>query len=342
MGVNLTPIMKWQNLDLRDLTGRSLAVDANNALHQFLSITRMADGSPFTDPSGNTTSHLIGLLFRSTKLISDYAIRLIFIFDGEPPNLKRRKIEKRRATRRKAELERTQALEQGDLRTAFSKAVMTGRLTRGMIDDAKQLLRLLGIPYLQAPGEAEAQAAYMAAKGYVWAANSQDYDSLLFGTPRLVRYVTIHGKEYLPSKGISRPLRPQLIESERLLSQLNISREKLIDIAILVGTDFNEGISGIGPKTALKLIQRYESIESLPKEIRNKVPNNFHEIRRTFLNPPINNNFSLNFGSIKEKELYEFLCGQKNFSKERVVIAIKRMRKFEAQSNLLRWAERRQ
>lgn len=96
MGVNLTPIMKWRDLTLKDLTGKSLAVDANNALHQFLSITRMADGSPFTDASGSITSRLIGLLFRSTRLVSDYAMRLIFVFDGEPLHLKRREIERRR------------------------------------------------------------------------------------------------------------------------------------------------------------------------------------------------------------------------------------------------------
>jgi len=341
MGVNLTPIIKWRNLTLKDLSGRILAVDANNAMHQFLSITRMPDGSPFTDPSGTVTSHLIGLLFRSTRLISDFSIRLAFIFDGQPPGLKRLEIEKRKAARERAETERDEALRKGDLHTAFSRAVMTGRLTRKMIDDAKQLLRYLGIPYVQAPGEAEAQAAYMAAKGRVWAANSQDYDSILFGAPRLVRYVTIQGKEYLPSKGTSRPLKPQLIEAEDLMSTLGLSREQLIDTAILVGTDFNKGITGIGPKTALRLLQKHGAIENLPEEIRSRASDKFRETREIFLNPSVTDQFSIASGPLQEKELYEFLCNQKNFAKRKVAIAIGRMMRAHAQSNLLQWAERR-
>lgn len=339
MGVNLTPIIKWQRLTLKDLTGKTLAVDANNVLYQFLSITRMTDGSPFTDHLGNTTSHLIGLLFCSARLISDYSIRLVFIFDGRPPELKRHEIEKRQEIRDRAELQRIEALKRGDLRTAFSKAVSASRLSREMIDDAKQLLHLLGIPCVQAPSEAEAQAAYMTARGHVWATNSQDYDSLLFGAPRLVRYVTIRGKEYLPGKGVSRPLRPELIETKDLLSCLHLSREQLIDLAILVGTDFNKGVDGVGPKTALRLIREYGSIENLPERVRCKTPEDVREIRNTFINPPTTTDYSIELQPLEERELYHFLCDVKNFSRQRVTTAIERMRKFTAQSNLLRWTE---
>jgi flap endonuclease-1 len=340
MGVNLTPIIKKQMLTLKDLAGKSLAIDANNALHQFLSITRMADGSPFTDGQGNVTSHLIGLLFRSTRLISEFAVRPIYVFDGEPPALKRREIEKRRAVRAKAESEMAEALRRGDLHTAFSKAVMTGRLTREMIDDAKRLLHLLGIPYVQAPSEAEAQAAHMASHGHVWAANSQDYDSILFGTPRLIRYVTIQGKEYLPSKGKTRPLKPELIELEDLLASLGVSREQIVDIAILIGTDFNEGVRGIGPKTALKLIREHGSIENLPDNTRSRVSEDFRKVREVFLNPQVTLDFSTRFGPLREKELCDFLCLQKSFSRNRVELAVERMRKSNTQSILLQWTER--
>jgi len=339
MGVNLTPIISRHALSLKDLTGKSLAVDGNNALHQFLSITRKADGSPFTDIHGNITSHLIGLMFRSSRLMSEYAMRLIFVFDGEPPALKLREIERRRAIRNKAEKELAEALRRQDLRTAFSKAVMTGRLTKEMINDAKQLLHLLGIPYVQAPGEAEAQAAYLAAQGHVWATNSQDYDSLLFGTPRLVRYVTIQGREYLPSKGVARRVEPELIETEDLLANRGISREQLIDVAILVGTDFNEGVRGIGPKTSLKLVREYGSIENLPEIIKSKVSTNYEEIRRIFLNPPVTTSFSTTLHPIRERELYDFLCRQRVFSRDRVDRVIGRMKKLEVQSNLFRWVE---
>jgi len=339
MGVNLTPIIDRHILSLKDLTGRSLAVDGNNALHQFLSITRRPDGSPFTDPHGNITSHLIGLMFRSSRLMSEYAMRLVFVFDGEPPALKLPEIEKRRAIRDRAEKEFAEALRRKDMQTAFSKAVMTGRLTKEMISDAKQLLSLLGIPYVQAPSEAEAQAAHMAAQGHVWATNSQDYDSLLFGTPRLLRYVTIHGREYLPSKGIARRLEPELIEAEDLLTNLSVSREQLIDIAILVGTDFNKGIRGTGPKTALKLIREYASIENLPWDVRSKVSGNYEAIRKIFLNPPVTSSFSTALHPVREGELYDFLCRQRGFSRNRVDTVVERMKKLDTQPNLFRWVE---
>jgi len=339
MGVNLTPIVSRHILSLKELTGKSLAVDGNNALHQFLSITRKPDGSPFTDPHGNITSHLIGLMFRSSRLMSEYAMRLIFVFDGEPPALKRPEIERRRAIRDRAEKELAEALKRKDMQTAFSKAVMTGRLTKEMISDAKQLLYLLGIPCVQAPSEAEAQAAYMTAQGHVWAANSQDYDSLLFGTPRLVRYVTIQGREYLPSRGMARRLEPELIEAEDVLASLSVSREQLIDIAILVGTDFNKGVRGVGPKTALKLMREYGSIENLPEGIRRKVSENCEEIRRIFLNPPVTSSFSTVFHPVREGELYDFLCRQRGFSRNRVDTVVERMKKLETQPNLLRWVE---
>jgi flap endonuclease-1 len=209
-----------------------------------------------------------------------------------------------------------------------------------MIQDAKKLLALLGIPYVQAPSEAEAQAAYMAMKGDVWASSTKDYDSLLFGTPRLVRYLTIYGKEYLPSKGVSRPLKPELIILEEFLSKRNISRVQLIDLAILMGTDFNKGVKGIGPKTALKLIKEYKSIESLPKDIQAKINDNYEEVRNLFLKPDVTLNYNITFNQLRESDIFAFLCDEKGFSRERVEKAINRMkRSFEnmKQSNLGEW-----
>ncbi|MCD6240643.1 flap endonuclease-1, partial [Candidatus Bathyarchaeota archaeon] len=257
MGVYLTPIIVKHVLRLEDLKGKSFAVDANNYLYQFLALVRLPDGTPLRDSEGHVTSHLAGLMFRTTRLLYEYKIDLVFVFDGEPPSLKMAEISKRRELRDKAYEEWIRALQQGDLASAFSKAIVTSRLTSEMIEDAKRLLDLLGIPYVQAPSEAEAQAAYMALKGDVWAASSKDYDSLLFGAPRLLRYLTITGKEYLPSKGTFRPLYPELIELNEFLSKHGISHEQLVDLAILIGTDFNEGIKGIGPKKALKLIKTY-------------------------------------------------------------------------------------
>ena len=340
MGVNLTPIIIKKIIRLRDLRGKSLAVDANNMLYQFLALIRTPDGTPLKDSNGNITSHLAGLMYRSTHLIHDYDFDLVFVFDGKPSSFKEQEILKRRELREKATLEWKKALEVGDYATAFSKAVMTSRLTKPMVDDAKRLLQLLGIPFAQAPSEAEAQTAYMAMRGDVWASSSRDYDSLLFGAPKLLRYLTVSGREFLPSKRISRPLKPELIDLKKLLSHYEITREQLIDLAILIGTDFNEGIRGIGPKTALKLIKKHGGIENLPKGIKSRIPPHYADVRKIFYAPEVTSNYTLEYGNLQEEELYYFLCDQRDFSRKGVETVIQRMKKFYSdgkQVGLKKW-----
>ncbi len=334
MGVLLTPIILKKTLSLDDLKGRSFAVDGFNVLHQFLALIRARDGTPLMDSEGRVTSHLVGLAYRTTRLIADYKMRLVFVFDGKPPDLKRLEVEKRREARQKAEEEYAEAVSRGDTATAFSKAVMTGRLTGEGLDDAKRLLNLLGVPWVQAPGEGEAQAAYMASRGDVWAANSRDYDSLLFGAPRLLRYLTIGGEEWLPSKGRARRLVPELIELEALLTGLGITRTQLIDLSILVGTDFNEGVKGVGPKTALKLIRRHGSIEELPDDTFSKVPDTYVAIRDIYLDPEVTEKYSVDAHALDEEGLVGFLCGERGFSRGRVETLVKRMRAAGSQRSL--------
>lgn len=328
MGFNLSPLVVKRQLSLDDLRGRSLAVDANNTLYQFLALIRMRDGRPLTDSKGNVTSHLIGLLLRTTRLMADYEIRPVFVFDGKPPALKTRILESRRRYREKARKDWEEALRRGDYSSAWSKAVTMNSLTQPMQDDARKVLSMLGVPFVQAPEEGEAQAAHMAAKNDVWAANSRDYDSVLFGSPRLVRYVTISGQEFLPARRISRPLIPELIELRKLLTSLGITREQLVDLAILVGTDFNQGIKGIGPKTALKLVKAHENLEGLPDRYRGRLPNNVEELRTIFLKPNVTDNYEIDFKGLNEPGLRDFLCGERGFSAGRVDLAIERMREF--------------
>lgn len=342
MGVNLTPLIVKHVVSLRSLRGKSFAIDANNYLYQFLALIRMPNGTPLRDSRGNVTSHLAGLVFRTTRFLNEYGFHLVFVFDGKPPELKMAEITKRREVRDKALDEWRKALEAGDYATAFSKAVVTSKLTPPMINDAKRLLDLLGVPYIQAPSEAEAQAAHMASNGSVWAASSKDYDSLLFGASRLVRYLTITGKEYLPSKDTFRPLKPELMVLQEILKHHEITRNQLIDIAILIGTDFNQGVKGIGPKKALKLIKTYGQLENLPNEISSKLSAKHDKIRKIFMEPKVTQNIRLEYGELQEEELYRFLCQERDFSRKRVETAVRRMKEFysrRTQTELGEWLQ---
>src|SRR5262245_3343964 len=324
MGVLLTPIIIKQNLKLEDLRGKRLAVDANGELYQFLALIRLRDGSPLKDSRGRITSHLSGLFYRTTRLITDYAMELVFVFDGKPPALKSAEIAKRRSIKERYDAEHATALEAGDLAKAYSKSTMTSRLTRDMTDEARELLRLMGIPVVQAPSEGEAQASYMAARGSVWAAGSKDYDCLLFGTPRLLRFLTISGKEFLPSKGAFRAITPELIETVSLLDHYKLTREQLVDLAILVGTDFNEGIKGIGPKKALKLVGDFGSIDNMSAEIREGLGPGISEVREIFLRPQVTDDYGCVFTPPDRDAIIRFLCDEREFSRERVIAALDR------------------
>ena len=339
MGFNLTPLVVKQQLTLDDLRGRSLAVDANNTLYQFLALIRMRDGRPFTDSNGNVTSHLVGLLLRTTRLMADYDIGPVFVFDGRPPELKMGTLAERRHYRERAHEQWEEAVKRKDYTTAWAKAVRMNSLTQPMQDDAKRVLEMLGVPWIQAPQEGEAQAAYMALRGHVWAANSRDYDSVLFGSPRLVRYLTVSGQEFLPSKGRARPLIPELIDLQSLLQHLGITREQLVDLAIMVGTDFNKGIKGVGPKTALKLIKINGSLEGLPEHYKNQLSENIDQVREIFLDPAVTSDYATQYTGLKEDKLQKFLCEERGFSKERVDLAILRMREFYVRqgSTLTAW-----
>src|SRR5712691_105757 len=326
MGVRLTPIVARHPTNLEALRGRSVAIDGNLELYQFLSIMRTRDGRPLEDSKGRITSHLNGIAFRTTRLIADYGIRPAFVFDGPPPDLKREEIRKRREAREKSIREYEAAVASGDTATAWSKAVMPSRLTRTMVDEAKTLLTLLGIPWVQAPSEGEAQAAFLARRGDVWAAGSKDYDSLLFGAPRMVRFLAVGSTEFLPSQGRSRFVSPEVLDLEENLAHLGLTREQLIDVAILVGTDFNEGVKGIGPKTAVKRIREWGSLDRSPAEIRAQLPDHLEAIRAFFSNPPVTEDVDLTVGALDSAGVLRFLCDERDFSPQRVKSVLDRLR----------------
>jgi flap endonuclease-1 len=335
MGVNLTPLITKRVLTLDHLRGKSFAVDGNNVLYQFLALIRLPDGRPLTSGDGKVSSHLVGLLYRTTRLVADYDVDLVFVFDGKPPGLKREEIKARRQTRGKAAEEYEAAIRRRDYATAWSKAVTSTRLTGDLVGDAKRLLTMLGIPWVQAPSEGEAQAAHMCTQGQVWATASRDYDVLLYGSPRLLRYLTISGREFLPSKGTSRPLEPELIDLEELLGHLELTREQLVDLAVLIGTDYNPGIKGIGPKKGLRLLHKHGSLEELPGEFRERLPDNVQEIRDLFLHPAVTAEYEVVRGQLDEEGVVDFLCGEMGFSEERVRAALRRLQRRKRRPSLM-------
>ena len=323
MGVVLTPIVRPQPLSPAVLHGKTLAVDGNGELYQFLALIRLRDGTPLKDAEGRITSHLSGLFFRTTRLLAEHRLRLAFVFDGAPPREKAAELERRRAVKAEFERAHADALARGDLDAAYAKATMTSRLSRAMVDEARELLRLLGLPTLQAPSEGEAQTAHMVRTGNAWAAAGKDYDTLLFGAPRLLRFLTISGKEFLPSQGTFRPLVPEVIPLEEQLARLGISREGLIDLALLVGTDFNDGVRGIGPKKALALVQQHGAIEQMPDEIQAPV-GDVTAIRELYRHPEVTDDYRLEFNEPDVDGIIRFLCEQRQFSRDRVSDALRR------------------
>ena len=324
MGVLLTPIVVKDAIGLADLRGKRLAVDANGELYQFLALIRLPDGTPLKDSQGRITSHLSGLFYRTTRLVAEFGLQMVFVFDGRPPLEKKAEIERRRAVRTRYEAEAAEARRAGDLAQAYSKSTMTSRLTPEMIADAKELLRLMGLPVVQAPSEAEAQAAHMARRGSVWAVASKDYDALLAGTPRLVRFLTISGREFLPSQGTFRPITPELIDLQRMLDALGITRPQLIDLGLLVGTDFHPGVKGIGPKKALSLVRRYGAIEQMPSAIRDAFGADLDRLRQIYLVPDARDDYAVESGRCDVEGVVRFLCDEHAFGRDRVTAALER------------------
>lgn len=339
MGVQLSGFFEPKNLDFKDLSGKKIAIDAYNAIYQFLSIIRQPTGEPLMDRNGNVTSHLSGLLYRNANLI-DHGVMPLYVFDGKPPDLKKRVVMERIETRTKAERKWKEALSKGEIEEARVHAQASSRFSREMLADSKKLLEVLGIPFVQAPSEGEAQAAHMTLDGSVWAAGSQDYDSLLFGAKRLVRNITITGKRKLPRKKIYVSITPELIDSSMIGSK-SLDRKGLIEISILIGTDYNPGgIEGIGPKKAFKIIKEAGSLE---RAVEKGMIEDFEyaEIREFFLHPPVTDDYELRWSIPDMDGVIDFLCGERDFSRERVVKALEKisqgMEKKASQHNLDTW-----
>ncbi|MCS7106721.1 MAG: flap endonuclease-1 [Acidilobaceae archaeon] len=327
MGLDLgdiVPEAARREVEISALKGEVIALDAYNALYQFLAAIRQPDGTPLVDRQGRITSHLSGLFYRTISLLEE-GVKPVYVFDGRPPEMKRRELEERQRRKAEAEKRLKEAREAGLVEEARRSAQAAARLTQSMATEAKELLSAMGLPWVQAPEEGEAQAAFMTRRD-AFAAGSQDYDSLLFGARRLVRNLTFSGKRKLPGREEYVEVKPEVIDAEALLRSLGVSREQLIAVGVIMGTDYNEGIRGYGALRALKHVRAVgDPLKAL--QLLEGWEEDPLKVYEYFLNPPVNEAYTIAFGAPDERKIKEILIYQHDFSPDRVEKGLERLRK---------------
>lgn len=328
MGLDLKGLLtSREKTRLESFSSKVIAVDAYNTIYQFLSIIRGPDGMSLSDSRGRVTSHLSGLFYRNINFLS-LGIKPVYVFDGKSPSLKSAEIERRKQIKKDATIKYEKAVVERNFEDMKKYAQQTTSMQDGMVEDAKYLLGLFGIPYIQAPSEGEATAAHMTKTGVAYAAASQDYDSILFGAKRLVRNFTNSGRRKLPNRNTYIEVEPEIIETQKVLTELGVTKEQLVDIGILIGTDFNpDGFDRIGPKTALKMIKEHGRLEDVPQIQEQLAKINYSEIRRIFLEPKVADVSEIKFDKVNYSEITRYLSEERDFSKDRIEASLSRLQK---------------
>jgi flap endonuclease-1 len=327
VGLDLKPLVTPAPLKLQELAGKVVAIDAYNTIYQFLSIIRGPTGEPLANSKGEVTSHLSGLFYRNTNLLMEN-IKPVYVFDGKASELKMVEIQRRSKLKKEATEKYQLAIDEGRMEDARKYSTRTAVLTDSMVEESKKLLSYLGIPYIQAPSDGEAAAAYLTKHDLAYAAASQDYDSILFGAKKLVRNLAISGKRKVPNRNVYVDVEPEIFEHDRVLQEVGLTHEQLVDVGILIGTDFNPGgFPGIGPKTALKLIKENSKLENVEKikHLLSAVP--YQEIRNIFLKPEVPKIEKIEFGDANREKVLDFLCVNKSFSTDRVSSTLDKLQK---------------
>lgn len=321
MGTKIFDLIPKKEINLSDLKNKTIVIDASLYLYQFLATIRQPDGSLLTDSKGNITSHLVGLFARTTHLM-EQNLKLAFCFDGKAPDLKKEERKRRKEIKEKAESEYKVAKERKDLDLMKKYASRTSRLTSDMVNEAKELITNLGLPMIQSPSEGEAQAAFLVKNKDAYAVSTNDADSLLFGTPRLIKNLSISQRKKMPGKSAYTTTKPELIELEPVLKELNINQDQLIALAMLVGTDYNYGgIKGIGHKTALKLVKEHKNnFKSLFTKVEWDKTFDFdwEDVFNTIKDMPVTKDYKLEWSKPNPESLKKLLCDKHEFSEVNV------------------------
>ena len=322
MGLQISEIISKEQIEFSDLKGKTIAVDAFNAIYQFLTTIRQPDGTPLKNSEGKITSHISGLFYRNMNLILG-GVKLIYVFDGEAPELKKKTHEKRKLMREIMKEKYEQAKSEEDIEGMGKYARSETRLTDEIIAESKELLEAMGIMLVQAPSEGEAQASELAKQDNVYAVASQDYDCLMFKAPMLIQNLSMARKR----KTVTgyREVFPQVIKLADVLNELEISQEQLICLGILCGTDYNPGgVKGLGPKKSLKLVKEYggcekvfDALENDEKYSKYDVEFDWKEIYDEIAEPRVDKDMKIEFPKVDENKIKEILI-RHEFSETRI------------------------
>ncbi len=314
-----------REVSFEDLGGGVVGVDAHNWLYRYLTTTvKFTDDSVYTTEEGEEVANLVGIVQGLPKLLEN-DLTPVFVFDGGPSELKADEIERRREQREQAEKRLEDARERGDDLAVARLESRTQRLTDTIQETSRKLLELLDVPYVEAPAEGEAQAAHMARHGDVDYVGTEDYDALLFGAPLTLRQLTSSGD-------------PELMELDATLEHHDITWEQLVDAAILIGTDFNDGVTGIGPKTAIKEITEHGDLWGV-LEARGDHVENADLVRELFLNPTVTDDYG--FDPKIDPDLAaarEYVTGEWGVDADEVERGFERIADATVQTGLDRWS----
>ncbi|MFB6226031.1 MAG: flap endonuclease-1 [Candidatus Paceibacteria bacterium] len=346
MGLSISDIIPKREIDLQELKDKVICVDAYNTLYQFLTTIRQPDGTPLKDKNENVTSHLSGIFYRNANLLIQ-GLKLIYVFDGEAPDLKSKTHQKRSENKEAAKERYEEAKQAEDFEKMKTYSGQLTSLDSETLKESKELLDAMGIPVVQAPSEGESQAAYMCRHdNEIYACGSQDYDSLLFGATRVVRNLTLSRKKKTFSGYVE--IHPEVVDLDKVLNALEINRDQLICLGILVGTDYNpKGVPGIGQKKALEIVRRKKYPVRIFEEVEDKMMNlaeeyqfNWQDIFELFHKPQVDKDFDYKFKSPNEEKIKEILVDRHDFSEDRVqkkIDALKKAREQQGQKSLNKW-----
>ncbi|KAF9732958.1 Elongation of fatty acids protein 2 [Paraphaeosphaeria minitans] len=303
--------------EIKNHFGRKVAIDASMSIYSFLIAVR-SDGQQLMNESGETTSHLLGLFYRTLRMVEN-GIKPLYVFDGAPPKLKSGELAKRFQRKTEAQAAQEEAKETGTAEDIEKFARRTVRVTREHNEECRRLLKLMGIPYIVAPTEAEAQCAELARGGKVYAAASEDMDTLTFNTPILLRHLTFSEQRKEPILEI---------HLDKVLEGLDMKREQFVDLCILLGCDYLDPIKGVGPSTALKLIREHGTLEKVYETMKASskytIPEDwpFVDARALFQEPDVraadDPECDFKWEAPDVEGLVKFLVEEKHFSEDRV------------------------